>query len=115
MPTRGLSYFVASLLLLAVVHSGKAVAAPRDESARVVPTTIHDRARAEGEVLLLVELALPSNRATERALSSHARTALRHVMAVTAARVLSRLATLPHRPLRRYLTTPAIGLQLAPG
>jgi len=114
MPTRGLSYFVASLLLLAVVHSGKAVAAPRDESARVVPTTIHDRARAEGEVRVLVELALPSNRVTEGGLSSQARTAHRQEIADTAARVLSRLAKHPHRVLRRYITTPLIALQVGP-
>src|SRR5882672_7547 len=114
MPTRGLSYLVASLLLLAVVHSGKAVAASRDESARVVPTTIHDRARAEGEVRVLVELALPSNRAAEGGLSSQARIAHRREIADTAARVLSRLAKHPHQVLRRYLTTPLIALRVGP-
>src|SRR2546427_3043945 len=114
MPTRGLSYFVASLLLLAVVHSGKAVAAPRDESARVVPTTIHDRARAEGEVRVLVELALPSHRVAEAGLSSQARTAHRREIADTAARVLSRLAKHPHHVLRRYLTAPLIALRVGP-
>src|SRR3989454_7659825 len=114
MPTRGFSYLVASLLLLAVAHSGKAVAAPRDESARVVPTTIHDRAQAEGEVRVLVELALPSNRVAEGGLSSQARTAHRQEIADTAARVLSRLAKHPHRVLRRYMTAPLIALQVGP-
>src|SRR5262245_5371113 len=81
----------ASFLLLGVALPTQALAqtgapsAPRDDSKRVVPTRIHDRAQAEGEVRVLVELALPSNRRTESTLSSaQARLAYRQEIADTA-------------------------------
>jgi len=104
----------ASLLLLAVLLPTHAGAAPRDEDSRKVPTRIHDRAQAEGDVRVLVELALPSGRRAEGALSNQARSAYRQEIADTASRVVSRLATHPHRVLRRYLTAPLIALGVGP-
>ncbi|HYS16063.1 MAG TPA: S8 family serine peptidase, partial [Candidatus Binatia bacterium] len=114
MSTRVLSFLATGLVLLGVALPAHVVAASRDEDRRVVPTRIHDRARAEGEVRVLVELSLPSNRVAERGLSSQARTAYRQEIADTAARVLSRLAKHPHRVLRRYVTTPLMALQVGP-
>src|SRR5262245_31597814 len=114
MSTGRLSYLIASLLLLALVDSGKAAAAPRGEAARVVPTAIHDRARVEGDVRVLVELSLPSRRAAEGGLAGPARSAFRQEVADTTARVLSRLANHPYRVIRRYLTSPVIALQVSP-
>jgi len=79
-----------------------------------VLTTLRDRALAEGEVRVLVELALPSGRITESALASQARAAYRQEVTDTASRVLSRLATHQHRILRRYLTSPLIALSVGP-
>src|SRR5881628_1682864 len=107
---RASRFLAASLLLLGVILSANVAAAPRNEDSRKVPTGIHDRARAEGEVRVLVELALPSGRRAEGALSNQARSAYRQEIADTAARVLNRLATHPHRVLRRYLTAPVIAL-----
>src|SRR6267142_7010614 len=114
MSTRALSFLATGLVLLGVALPAHVVAASRDEDRRVVPTTIHDRARAEGEVRVLVELALPSHRVAEAGLSSQARTAHRREIADTAARVLSRLAKHPHHVLRRYLTAPLIALRVGP-
>ena len=63
----------ASLFLLGIILPTLAIAAPHDEKSRVVPTRIHDRALAEGEVRVLVELALPSGRFAEGALTTQAR------------------------------------------
>src|SRR4029450_11240505 len=111
----------ASLLLLGVALPTPALAqtqappAPRDDSKRVVRTRIHDRAQTEGEVRVLVELALPSNRRTESTLSAQARFAYRQEIADTAARVLARLAKHPHRGVRRYQTAPLIAIGAGPG
>jgi subtilisin family serine protease len=111
----------ASLLLLGVALPTPALAqtqappAPRDDSKRVVPTRIHDRAQTEGEVRVLVELALPSNRRTESTLSAQARFAYRQEIADTAARVLARLAKHPHQVFRRYQTAPLIAIGAGPG
>src|SRR2546427_5052139 len=67
-PTRSTSLcplLAAGVLLLAVIVPGRALAAPGDAN-RLVPTKIYDRALAEGEVRVLVELALPSGRFAER-------------------------------------------------
>jgi subtilisin family serine protease len=89
--------------------------APRGDSKRVVPTRIHDRAQAEGEVRVIVELALPSSRRTESMLSAQARFAYRQEIADTAARVLARLAKHPHQVFRRYQTAPLIAIGAGPG
>ena len=104
----------ASLLLLGAILPTSVVAAPRDDDSRVVPTKIHDRARAEGEVRVLVELALPSSRVAEGAVPSHARAAYRQEITDTASRLLSRLTQHPHRVLRRYVTVPLIALVVGP-
>ena len=104
----------ASLLLLGIILPTLAVAAPREEESRLVPTRIHDRALAEGEVRVLVELALPSGRFAEGALSTQARAAYRQEITDTASRVLSRLTQYPHRVGRRYLTVPLIALEVGP-
>src|SRR3989441_5016549 len=104
----------ASLLLLGIILPTLAVAAPRDEKSRVVPTGIHDRALAEGEVRVLVELALPSGRFVEGALTTQARAVYRQEITDTASRVLSRLTQYPHRVARRYLTVPLIALEVGP-
>jgi subtilisin family serine protease len=110
-----------SFLLLGIALPARALAqtpappAPRDDSKRVVPTRIHDRAQAEGEVRVLVELALPSNRRTESTLSAQARFAYRQEIADTAARVLARLARHPHQVFRRFQTTPLIAIGASPG
>src|SRR5688500_16477953 len=95
------SLLAASLVLLAVsCLSTRAGAAPLDDENRVVPTPIHDRAQAEGEVRVLVELSLPSRRQAEGGLSGQARADYRKEISDTAARVLSRLTKHPHRVLR---------------
>src|SRR5213594_2214793 len=104
----------ASLLLLGIILPTLAVAAPRDEKSRVVPPRIHDRVLAEGEVRVLVELALPSGRFVEGALTTQARAAYRQEITDTASRVLSRLTQYPHRVVRRYLTVPLIALAVGP-
>src|SRR3990170_2356056 len=88
---------------LVVFLPASLAAAPRDDEGRVVPTRIHDRARAEGEVRILVELSLPSRRVGEGALSTRAGAAYRREILDTAARVLSRLCRHPHPVLLRYV------------
>src|SRR6266446_4016785 len=115
-PTRSTSlcpFLAAGVLLLAVIVPGRALAAPGDAN-RLVPTKIYDRALAEGEVRVLVELALPSGRFAESSVAPHARAAFRKEIADTATRLLSRLAPHPHRVLRRYAATPMIALRVGP-
>src|SRR6266852_5983586 len=102
------------LLLLAVALPAHASAALADESGRIVPTRIQDRARAEGTVRVIVELALPSGRVAEAALSAQATTAFRQEITSVGVRLLSRLAQHPHRLVRRYVTTPLIALEVGP-
>src|SRR6266403_3290033 len=90
----------ASLFWLGIMLPMSVVAAPRDKDGRVVPTEIHDRVRAEGEVRVLVELALPSGRVAEGRLTSQTRAAYRQEIVDTASRVLSRLASHQYRVLR---------------
>src|SRR2546425_4445009 len=71
MAGRALSFLAASLLLLGVLLPTNVVAAPADKDGHVVPTAIHDRARAEGEVRVLVELLLPSGRVAEGRSEEH--------------------------------------------
>src|SRR5262245_16982333 len=86
-----------NLLLLGVILPAHALAAQGDKTPRVVPRALHDRALAEGEVRVLVELALPSGWVAESALTSQARPAFRQEITDTAARVLSRLAKHQYR------------------
>src|SRR3989304_2912177 len=109
-----ISFLAPSLWLLGAALPTHVVAAPRDDDGRAVPTRIHDRARAEGQVRVLVELSLPSGHVTEGALSSQARTAYRHEITDTASRVLRRLARHPHGVLRQYPTAPLIALEVGP-
>jgi len=103
-----------NLLLLAVILPAPALAAPPDQKPRVVPSALHDRALAEGEVRVLVELALPSGRVAESALAVQARAAYRQEITDTGSRVLSRLAQHQYRVLRRYLTSPLMALSVGP-
>src|SRR5436309_6410821 len=103
-----------NLLLLAVILPAHALAAPPDQKPRVVPSALHDRALAEGEVRVLVELALPSGRVAESALAIQARAAYRQEITDTGSRVLSRLAQHQYRVLRRYLTSPLMALSVGP-
>jgi subtilisin family serine protease len=105
----------ASLVGLGIMVPALAAGAPRDDDARRVPTRIHDRARSDGEVRVLVELALPSNRRSEAALTTQGRNAYRQEIADTGARVLGRLAKHAHRVHRRYVTSPLIALAVGPG
>src|SRR3989337_265615 len=100
------AFLAASLGLLGVILAVPAAAAPRDDAGRVVPTRIHDRAQAEGEVRVLVELSLPSRRVGEGALSPRARAAYRREIVDTAARVLDRLDPHPPPVLRPYPPPP---------
>jgi subtilisin family serine protease len=79
-----------------------------------VPTVLQDRARAEGTVRVIVELALPSGRVAETALPDQARAAFRREILTIGTRVLNRLAQQPHRVLRRFVTTPLIVLEVGP-
>src|SRR5437667_7962770 len=103
-----------NLLLLAVILPAPALAAPPDQKPRVVPSALHDRALAEGEVRVLVELALPSGRVAESALAVQARAAYRQEITDTGSRVLSRLAQHQYRVRRRYLTSPLLALSVGP-
>jgi subtilisin family serine protease len=103
-----------NLLLLGVLLSTQAFAAPPDQPTRAVPSALYDRARAEGEVRVLVELALPSGRVAESAIAIQARAAYRQEITDTASRVLSRLAQHRYRVLRRYLTSPLIAITAGP-
>src|SRR4030095_16550253 len=105
---------LAACLAIAIILPATAAAAPAADSRRVVPTQLHDRARDEGEVRVLVELVLPSGARTEGALSTQARSFYRQEIADTATRVLNRLAPHPHRVVRRYLTVPLIALPVGP-
>ncbi len=104
----------ANLLLLGVILPAHALAAPSDQKPRVVPSALHDRALAEGEVRVLVELALPSGRVAGTALAVQARAAYRQEITDTGSRVLSRLAQHQYRVLRRYLTSPLMALSVGP-
>src|SRR3989338_9919174 len=86
------AFLAASLVLLGVVLAVPAAAAPRDDAGRVVPTRIHDRAQAESEVRVLVELSLPSRRVSEGTLSTRARAAYRRGVEGPAARGRGRAA-----------------------
>src|SRR5216117_1934756 len=114
MTCRVLSFLASSLLLLGVLLPTNVVAAPPDKDGHVVPTAIHDRARAEGEVRVLVELLLPSGRVAEGAVPSQARALYRQEITDAASRLLSRLAQHQHRVLRRYVTAPLIALEAGP-
>src|SRR5881296_3332700 len=114
MTCRVLSFLAASLLLLGVLLPTNVVAAPPDKDGHVVPTAIHDRARAEGEVRVLVELLLPSGRVAEGAVPNQARALYRQEITDAASRLLSRLTQHPHRVLRRYVTAPLIALEAGP-
>src|SRR3989449_3026823 len=114
MAGRALSFLATSLLLLGVLLPTNVVAAPADKDGHVVPTAIHDRARAEGEVRVLVELLLPSGRVAEGAVPSQARPLYRQEITDAASRLLSRLTQHPHRVLRRYVTAPLIALEAGP-
>jgi len=57
------SLLSANLLLLGVILPTQVLAAPPDQTARAVPSTLHDRARAEGEVRVLVENSVVSDEA----------------------------------------------------
>src|SRR5882724_8909961 len=103
-----------NLLLLGVILPAQVLAAPPDQKPRAVPSALHDRALAEGEVRVLVELALPSGRVAESALAIQARAAYRKEITDTGSRVLSRLAQHRYRVLRRYLTSPLIALSVGP-
>jgi Subtilase family/HYDIN/CFA65/VesB-like, Ig-like domain len=103
-----------NLLLLGIILPAHALAAPPDQKPGVVPSALHDRALAEGEVRVLVELALPSGRVAEGALASKARDAYRQEITDTGSRVLSRLAPHHYRVLRRYLTSPLLALSVGP-
>jgi subtilisin family serine protease len=92
----------------------QALGAPPDQNPRAVPGALHDRALAEGEVRVLVELALPSGRVAESALATPARAAFRQEIADTGSRVLSRLSQHQYRVLRRYLTAPLLALSVGP-
>ena len=104
----------AHLLLLGVILPAHALAAPSDQKPRVVPSTLHDRALAEGEVRVLVELALPSGRVAGTALAVQARAAYQQEITDTGSRVLSRLAQHHYRVLRRYRTSPLMALSVGP-
>src|SRR3989449_4114189 len=114
MAGRALSFLAASLLLLGVLLPTNVVAAPADKDGHVVPTAIHDRGRAEGEVRVLVELLLPSGRVAEGAVPNQARALYRQEITDAASRLLSRLTQHPHRVLRRYVTAPLIALEAGP-
>src|SRR2546430_8956510 len=114
MAGRALSFLAASLLLLGVLLPTNGVAAPADKDGHVVPTAIHDRARAEGEVRVLVELSLPSGRVAEGAVPNQARALYRQEITDAASRLLSRLAQHQHRVLRRYVTAPLVALEAGP-
>jgi Subtilase family len=103
-----------NLLLLGVLMPAQALGAPPDQNPRAVPGALHDRARAEGEVRVLVELALPSGRVAESALATPARAAFRQEIADTGSRVLSGLSQHQYRVLRRYLTAPLLVLSVGP-
>src|SRR2546426_6091673 len=61
MAGQALSFLAASLLLLGVLLPTNGVAAPADKDGHVVPTAIHDRARAERSEEHTSELQSPCN------------------------------------------------------
>src|SRR5690349_11750592 len=103
---------VNAFLLLGIILPAHALAAPPDPNPRAVPSALYDRARAEGDVRVLVELALPSGRVAENALAAQARVTYRQEIADPAARVLSQLAAQRYRVVRRYLTSPLMALSV---
>src|SRR5262245_45501670 len=103
-----------NLLLLGIILPAHALAAPPDQKPPVVPSALHDRALAEGEVRGPVRLAFPSGRVAESPLAVHARAAYRQEITDTGSRVLSRLAPHQYRVLRRYLTSPLMALSVGP-
>src|SRR5262244_15887 len=103
-----------NLLLLGVILPAHALAAPPDQHPRAVPSALHDRALADGEVRVLVELALPSGRIAESVLATQARAAFRQEIADAGARVLGRLANHPYRVLRQYQSSPLMALSVGP-
>jgi len=100
------------VLLLGVLLPVHVLAAPPEQKPRTVPNALHDRARAEGEVRVLVELALPSGRVAETALGVQARTAYRQEITDAGARVLSQLTSHRYRVLRRFVTSPLMALSV---
>jgi len=101
-----------NLLLLAVLLPVNALAAPPDQKPRTVPSALHDRALAEGEVRVLVELALPSGRVAEAAIETQGRAAYRQEIADAGSHVLSQLASHRYRVLRRFVTSPLMALSV---
>src|SRR5262245_34628813 len=101
-----------NLLLLSVLLPVHALAAPPDQKPRTVPSALHDRALAEGEVRVLVELALPSGRVAEASLGLQARAVYRREIADAGSRVLSQLASHRYRVLRRFVTSPLMALSV---
>src|SRR5207245_10168057 len=102
MAGRALSFLAASLLLLGVLLPTNGVAAPADKDGHVVPTAIHDRARAEGEVRVLVELLLPSGRGAEGAVPNQARALYRQEVTDAASPSPRRPTHAPPRALRPF-------------
>jgi subtilisin family serine protease len=97
------------VILPAYALPAYALASPADQR---VPSTLQDRALAEGEVRVLVQLALPSGRVAAGALAPQALTGYRQEIADTAARVLSRLAQHRYRILRQYQTAPFLAVSV---
>src|SRR5262245_44743737 len=101
-----------NVLLLGVLLPVHVLAAPPEQKPRTVPSALHDRALAEGEVRVLVELALPSGRVAETALGVQARAAYRQEIADAGSRVLSQLASHRYQVLRRFVTSPLMALSV---
>src|SRR5215831_10893219 len=101
-----------NVLLPGVLLPVHVLAAPPEQEPRTVPNALHDRARAEGEVRVLVELALPSGRVAETALGVQARTAYRQEITDAGSRVLSQLTSHRYRVLRRFVTSPLMALSV---
>src|SRR5215831_10537690 len=101
-----------NVLLPGVLLPVHVLAAPPEQEPRTVPNALHDRARAEGEVRVLVELALPSGRVAETALGVQARAAYRQEITDAGSRVLSQLTSHRYRVLRRFVTSPLMALSV---
>ncbi len=101
-----------NLLLLALILPAPALAAPPDPNPGVVPSALHDQALAQGEVRVLVELALPSGRVADSVLTIQARASFRQEIADTGARILSRLSNQRYRVLRQFQTSPLMALSV---
>src|SRR5215472_16189030 len=98
-----------NLLLLGVILPAEALAAPADQK---VSKGLQDRALAEGEVRVLVELVLPSGRVAENTLARQAVAGYRQEISDTASRVLGRLANYRYRVLRRYQSSPFVAVSV---